>query len=64
MTYMIGIFFLLISIWQFYITKRTFSQIRKKGNESTSPFILFGLWGSLVFALCSLYVAILCFFIY
>ncbi|MGO2892819.1 MAG: hypothetical protein ACTIC2_12620 [Enterococcus devriesei] len=64
MSYAIGGFFLLLSGWQFFITKRTFTTIRQKGNESTSSFIMLGLWGSLAFALCCLYVAYSCFFVF
>lgn len=61
MRYLIGGIFLLISIWQFIVTGRTFSYL-KKGGKRTSPFILLGLWSSLVFAIISFAVAIASFF--
>ena len=60
MRYLIGGIFLLISIWQFIVTGRTFSYL--KGGKRTSPFILLGLWSSLVFAIISFAVAIASFF--
>lgn len=51
MRYLIGGIFLLISIWQFIVTGRTFSYLKKEGGKRTSPFILLGLWSSLVLSL-------------
>ena len=51
MRYLIGGIFLLISIWQFIVTGRTFSYLKKESGKRTSPFILLGLWSSLVFAI-------------
>ena len=64
MRYLIGGIFLLISIWQFIVTGRTFSYLKKEGGKRTrtSPFILLGLWSSLVFAIISFAVAIASFF--
>ncbi|HBC4853573.1 hypothetical protein ACUXIF_001576 [Enterococcus faecalis] len=62
MRYLIGGIFLLISIWQFIVTGRTFSYLKKEGDKRTSPFILLGLWSSLVFAIISFAVAIASFF--
>ena len=62
MRYLIGGIFLLISIWQFIVTGRTFSYLKKEGGKRTSPFILLGLWSSLVFAIISLAEAIASFF--
>lgn len=62
MRYLIGGIFLLISIWQFIVTGRTFSYLKKEGSKRTSPFILLGLWSSLVFAIISFAVAIASFF--
>lgn len=63
MRYLIGGIFLLISIWQFIVTGRTFSYLKKEGGKRTSPFILLGLWSSLVFAIISFAVAIASFFL-
>ncbi|WP_270786607.1 hypothetical protein [Enterococcus faecalis] len=62
MRYLIGGIFLLISIWQFIVTGRTFSYLKKEDGKRTSPFILLGLWSSLVFAIISFAVAIASFF--
>ncbi|EGO6537462.1 hypothetical protein G3D42_000981 [Enterococcus faecalis] len=62
MRYLIGGIFLLISIWQFIVTGRTFSYLKKEVGKRTSPFILLGLWSSLVFAIISFAVAIASFF--
>ncbi|EKZ0362665.1 hypothetical protein ACTRHR_001444 [Enterococcus faecalis] len=59
---LIGGIFLLISIWQFIVTGRTFSYLKKESGKRTSPFILLGLWSSLVFAIISFAVAIASFF--
>ena len=50
MRYLIGGIFLLISIWQFIVTGRTFAYLKKEGGKRTSPFILLGLWSS--FSVC------------
>ncbi|MFK4566278.1 hypothetical protein [Enterococcus sp. UD-01] len=63
MRYLFGFIFLLISIWQFIITWRTFTGLKKDGDKNTSPFIMLGLWNSLVFALIFIAVAFMCFFV-
>ncbi|MHC5252386.1 hypothetical protein ACYRFS_00200 [Listeria kieliensis] len=62
MYYLIGSIFLLISIWQFFVTWRTFINIKKSGDETTSPFITLALWNSLSFAIIFFTVGIGCFF--
>lgn len=37
MNYLFGVIFLLLSIWQLVMTKRSFSSLKKNGNENTSP---------------------------
>ena len=53
----IGLVFLALGIWQLWITKRSFSNLRTKGNEATSPFVMFSLWSSLVMAIIFLVIA-------
>lgn len=53
----IGLVFLALGIWQLWITKRSFSNLRNKGNETTSPFVMFSLWSSLVMAIIFLVIA-------
>ncbi|MDU5336174.1 hypothetical protein [Enterococcus sp.] len=62
MSYFIGCFFLLLSVWQFIMFKRAFTNLKQKGNKGTSPFIMFSLWSGLVLAIIFLGVAISCFF--
>ncbi|MFR3684659.1 MAG: hypothetical protein ACLTXM_06415 [Enterococcus sp.] len=63
MRYIIGVFFLLLAMWQFWMTKRSFTGLRRNGNENTSPFIMLGQWHSLSLAIGFLIVAIACFFV-
>lgn len=58
MSYLVGSIFLLISIWQFSVTWKTLTQIKKTGNKSTSPFIMVSLWSSLAFAIIFFAIAI------
>ncbi|MGE7925835.1 hypothetical protein ACQKND_21980 [Viridibacillus arvi] len=63
MRYLFGFIFLLIGIWQLIITQRTFTGLKKDGDKSTSPFIMLGLWNSLVFAIIFIAVSLGSFFI-
>lgn len=47
----IGIFILLLSVWQGYLTYRSFRVVQTEGNETTSPFTLLAFWFSLAFAI-------------
>lgn len=58
MTYAIGVVFLLISIWQIFITWRTISKLKLAAGKETSPFILLGIASSLIFAVIFFTVAI------
>ncbi|MBS5819760.1 hypothetical protein [Enterococcus gilvus] len=58
MRMIIGIVFLLLGIWQLWMTVRTFKNIKKEGNENTSPFIMLSLWGSIVMVVIFLSLAI------
>ncbi|WP_159721237.1 hypothetical protein [Enterococcus sp. CSURQ0835] len=51
MRYGLALVFLLISLWQFMMTRRAFIQLRQKGDQTTSPFIMLSLWSSLVFTI-------------
>jgi hypothetical protein len=62
MDYLIGVIFLSIGIWQLVITKRTLTDLKKEGDKNTSPFIILGLWNSLIFAIIFIGIAIGCFF--
>jgi hypothetical protein len=62
MNYLFGVIFLLLSIWQLAMTKRSFSSLRKDGNENTSPFILLGLWFSFIIGIVFLLAAGYCVF--
>lgn len=61
MRYVIGFVFLLLSLWQFIMFKRTLSHIKQEGNKNTSPFIMLSLWGGLIIAVIFLSVALACF---
>jgi hypothetical protein len=62
MNYFIGVIFLLVGIWQLAMTWRTFARLKTKGDKSTSPFIMLGLWTSFSFSIIFLAVALGCFF--
>lgn len=53
----IGMVFLALGIWQLWMTKRSFSNLKNKGNEGTSPFVMVSLWSSLVMAIIFLGIA-------
>lgn len=63
MRYLVGFVFLLVSIWQLVITWRTFASIKSEGDKNTSPFIMLGLWNSLIFAVIFFAVALWCFLV-
>lgn len=63
MRYLVGFVFLLVSIWQLVITWRTFASIKNEGDKNTSPFIMLGLWNSLIFAVIFFAVALWCFLV-
>ncbi|MGL9816178.1 hypothetical protein IGK51_002786 [Enterococcus sp. DIV0098] len=44
----IGVAFLILGVWQLWMTKRSFTSLKKSGNQNTSPFVMFSLWSSLV----------------
>lgn len=46
----IGIVFLLLGVWQLWMTKRAFTNLKTKGTKEASPFVMFSLWSSLVMA--------------
>lgn len=54
---LIGMVFLVLGIWQLWMTKRSFSNLRNKGNAGTSPFIMVSLWSSFVMAILFLGIA-------
>lgn len=62
MRYFIGCIFLLLSIWQFIMFKRSFTHLKQKGNKNTSPFVMLSLWSGLLFALIFLGIALSSFF--
>lgn len=62
MRYVIGCIFLLLSVWQFVMFRRAFTNLKQKGNKDTSPFIMVSLWSGLVLTIIFLGVAISCFF--
>lgn len=62
MHYIIGCIFLLLSVWQFVMFRRAFTNLKQKGNKDTSPFIMVSLWSGLVLTIIFLGVAISCFF--
>lgn len=61
MNYIISIVFVCISIWQFTMTWRTFTHLKKEGNQNTSPFIMLSLFSSLLFAVLFLAIALFSF---
>ncbi|KRK45371.1 hypothetical protein N0K71_06575 [Dellaglioa algida] len=50
MFYIIGIIFILIAIWQLFMTWQTFTKLKKEGTKDTSSFITLALSNSLLFA--------------
>jgi len=43
-----AILFLIIGVWQIYITIVYFKNLKKSANKDTSPFVLAAMWSSLV----------------
>ncbi|MGM0165864.1 hypothetical protein IGI39_000815 [Enterococcus sp. AZ135] len=62
MNYILGIVFLLLSVWQLAMTKRSFTDLKKNGNKNTSPFIMLGLWFSFIIGISFLAAAGYAFF--
>ena len=54
----LGIAFLILGIWQLWMTKRSFTSLKKTSDEKTSPFIMISLGSSLVMAVIFLAIAI------
>ena len=63
MRYMFGTIFFLLSVWQFWMTKRSFTYLKQNGNKNTSPFVMFGQWSSLAMAIIFLVASVSCFFV-
>lgn len=61
MSKLIGVVFLLLSVWQFWISKRSLKEVKQNGNKSTSPFMLVSLASSMGIAIVFLVVAFMCF---
>lgn len=57
----VGIIFLVLGVWQLWMTKRSFTNLRQKGNKDTSPFVMFSLWSSLLMAIIFLGISYSCF---
>lgn len=53
----LGIAFLILGIWQLWMTKRSFTSLKKTSDEKTSPFIMISLGSSLVMAVIFLAIA-------
>ncbi|KFO17979.1 hypothetical protein NQ080_12590 [Enterococcus faecium] len=62
MRYFLGIVFSLLSLWQFIVFKRAYTQLKQNGDKDTSPFIMLGLWSGLLFVIVFFVIAINCFF--
>jgi len=43
-----AILFLIIGVWQIYITIVYFKNLKKNANKNTSSFVLAAMWSSLV----------------
>jgi hypothetical protein len=46
---LIGFLFLLVAIWQFFITYRGFKKMRTEKDAGNSSFVAFGFFFSLIF---------------
>lgn len=57
----IGVIFFLLGVWQLWLTKRTFINLKAGGNRETSPFIMISLGSSLVMGILFLGIAGYCF---
>lgn len=53
----IGVAFLILGVWQLWMTKRSFTSLKKSGNQNTSSFVMVSLWSSLVMAIIFLALA-------
>lgn len=47
----LGVAFLILGVWQLWMTKRSFTSLKKSGNQNTSSFVMVSLWSSLVMAI-------------
>ncbi|MEG0254390.1 MAG: hypothetical protein RR554_03825 [Vagococcus sp.] len=61
MRYLLGSLFLLLGTWQFWVTKRSYTQVKEHGDKDTSSFILGSFVTSLVMAFTFIIIAIICF---
>ncbi|MBO0456655.1 hypothetical protein JZO77_07900 [Enterococcus hulanensis] len=62
MSYVLGTIFLLLSVWQFVMFKRSLTHFKQRGDKNTSPFIMLALWSGLLFAITFLGIAVSYFF--
>ncbi|MFC4770778.1 monovalent cation/H(+) antiporter subunit G [Enterococcus hermanniensis] len=53
----IGVIFFLLGVWQLWITKRTYTNLKASGNQETSPFIMISLGSSLIMGVLFLGIA-------
>lgn len=42
---------ILIGIIELYFSKQAFQHLKERGNRETPPFMLYGLWSSVVFGI-------------
>jgi len=62
MKFLFGFVFLVLSIWQLIMCKQAFKNLKQKGNENTSPFIMLSLWSGVLLAIIFLGIALSCIF--
>lgn len=62
MILVIGLIFIIIALWQLFITGRAFNKLKAEGGKETSPFIMLGLSNSMIFAIVFFVVGIGCIF--
>lgn len=61
MQYLLGSVFLLVSIWQLFMTKGYYQDLKKNGNKNTSPFAMLSLFFSLAFSIILFVIGVRCF---
>jgi len=59
---LITLLVLALGIWQLWVTKGAFTDLKKNGNEQTSYFIMNSLWSSLVMGIIFIIIALILLF--
>lgn len=53
-----GIIAIILGIWEIYSVHKTFSEVKRHGNENTSGFLPLALWSGIVVSLAFIIIGI------